>query len=106
MQTDPWNALIATVCDGDRNNVAARSWLSVAELQGVRETLDQQAEARLITAALAEPCAVCGAPSSDEVCDVNAMPGDVEVWVPVCDQHQDATDWRVIENVANAVGAL
>jgi hypothetical protein len=35
------------------------------------------------------PCAVCGAPATDEVCDINRMPAGVMVWVPVCDAHQD-----------------
>jgi hypothetical protein len=38
-----------------------------------------------------EVCAACGAPATDEICDVNGMPPGVTVWVPVCDEH--ANSW-------------
>jgi len=36
-----------------------------------------------------EACEVCGAPATDEVCDINRMPVGVEVWVRVCDKHAE-----------------
>lgn len=45
-------------------------------------------------------CHICGAPATDEICDVNAMPDGVQVWVPVCDHDHYAA---ITEDLA-AVG--